>query len=102
MLRRPVMAAPAHRLALLVRPCLAVVEVILGLRFVFRALASQDTGVVWFVSTITGPLANPWRGIVSDTLDGSRVLEWSTLIAMAVYAVAAAFFVRMLRSTARL
>ena len=102
MLRRPAMASPARRLALLVRPCLIVVEVILGLRFIFRALASQDIGVVSFIYTITGPLANPWHGIVSDTIDGSRVFEWSTAIAMAVYALAAAFLIRMLRATSRL
>ena len=102
MLRRPTLAAPALRLAILVRPCLTVVEVLLGVRFLFRALASQDVGVVSFVYTITGPLATPWRGVVSDTVDGMRVLEWSTLIAMAVYAVAATFVIRMLRATRRL
>lgn len=102
MLRRSALATPAHRLALLIRPALTVVEVILGLRFIFRLLASEDTGVVSFVYNLSGQLVAPWRGIVSDTVDGTRVLEWSTLIAMAVYAIAATFVVRMLRIRGRL
>ena len=102
MLRRHAMANPAMRLALLTRPALAIVEVILGLRFIFRALASQDTGVVSFVYKLTGQLVAPWRGIVSDSIDGTRILEWSTLLAMGVYAVAAMFLIRALRASARI
>ena len=102
MLRRSSMASPATTLAVLIRPAITIVEVLLGLRFIFRALASEDSGVVSFVYKLTGQLVAPWRGIVSDTVDGTRVLEWSTLIAMAVYAIAAAFLIRMLRVGSRI
>src|SRR4030081_2697576 len=64
MVRRPAYYDPALRLGLLIRPCLAIVEVIIGLRVLFRAINSQDTGIVSFIYTISGPLVAPWQGIV--------------------------------------
>ena len=98
MVRRPAYADPALRLALLIRPCLVIVELIIGLRVLFRALASQDTGIVSFINTITGPLVAPWRGIVGDAGDGNHVLESGALIAMGVYALVALLLLRALSS----
>ena len=100
MVRRPAYADPALRLALLIRPLLAIVEVIIALRVLFRALASQDTGVVSFIYTITGPLVAPWRGIVGDAGDSTHVVESAALIAMGVYAIAALLLMRLLSAIA--
>ena len=101
MLRRPALANPAARLGLLIRPLLTIVEVIIGLRVIFRVLGSRDTGVVTFIYRISDPLVSPWRGLASDSVNGSHVVEWSSIIAMVVYAVAAALVIRMLLRASR-
>jgi hypothetical protein len=97
MLRRPAFVDPAMRLASLVRPCLLVVEAIIGLHVIFKALASEDVGFVAFITTISGPLVAPWRGIVGDAVEGTHVIESGALIAMGVYAIVATLLVRALR-----
>jgi uncharacterized protein YggT (Ycf19 family) len=98
MVRRPAYYDPALRLGLLIRPCLAIVELIIGLRALFRAINSQDTGIVSFIYTISGPLVAPWRGIVGDAGDSTHVVESSALIAMGVYAIVALLLLRVLRA----
>ena len=98
MLRRSWAMNPAQRVGPLVRPCLAIVEAIIGLRVIFRALGSQDTGFVSLIYQITGPLVSPWRGIVADASSGGHIFDSSALIAMGVYAVAAAIVLWALRA----
>jgi hypothetical protein len=68
---------------------LGVVEVILGLSFLFRLLAaSESSGFVRFLYDLTYPLAHPFAGIFTDpTLGTSSVFEVSTLVAMLMYAL---------------
>lgn len=65
---------------------LAVVETLLVGRLVFLlAEANGSNGFVNFIYDITKPLVEPFQGIVAN----SGNLEYATVIAMAVYAVAA-------------
>jgi hypothetical protein len=64
---------------------LVVVESIIGLRVLFRALASREEGFVRFVYLVSVPFVAPFRPIVNDqavSKDGRHVLEVSSLIAM--------------------
>jgi hypothetical protein len=64
---------------------LAVAESIVGLRVLFRALASREEGFVRFVYAVSVPLVAPFRPIVTDQSvgrDSRRVIEVSSLIAM--------------------
>jgi len=64
---------------------LTVAESIVGLRVLFRALASKEEGFVRFVYAISVPLVAPFRPIVADQSvgrEGRRVIEVSSLIAM--------------------
>ena len=64
---------------------LTVAESVIGLRVLFRALASRDEGFVRFVYAVSVPLVAPFRPIVTDQSvgrDGKRVIEVSSLIAM--------------------
>lgn len=64
---------------------LTVAESIIGLRVMFRALASREEGFVRFVYAVSVPLVAPFRPIVTDQSlgrDGRRVIEVSSLIAM--------------------
>lgn len=78
---------------------LGVVEVILGLRFLFRLLgAHESSGFVRFLYDMSFPLAHPFAGIFTDPfLGGNSVFEVSTLIAMLIYALLAWGLVALLR-----
>lgn len=65
---------------------LGLIEVLLVFRFVMKAIgASQTSGFTNFIYSITAPLALPFRGIVGVFVSGNSVIEWSTVIAGAVY-----------------
>ncbi len=78
---------------------LGLVEVLLGLRFLFRLLgASEASGFVRFLYDLTYPLAHPFAGIFTDPAIGnSGVFELSTLIAMLIYALLAWGVVALIR-----
>lgn len=82
---------------------LSALEIILLLRFVFRLLGA-NTGN-WFIQLLygfTNPLVWPFHGIFNDPLTGSQsVFEFSTLIAMLIYALLAWAVVSLLNFVLR-
>lgn len=69
---------------------LAVLEVILALRFIFRLLgASQGNDFVMFLYNLSHVFVGPFNGIFNDQALGRSVFEFSTLVAMIVYALIA-------------
>lgn len=69
---------------------LDIVEVLLAARLVFRLLAANPgNGFVAFLYQITDPLLIPFRGAFASTVNQGTVIEWSTILAMVVYAVIA-------------
>jgi cation transport ATPase len=70
---------------------LSVLEVILLLRFIFRLLgANQDNGFIMFLYNLSHVFVIAFNGIFNDqTLGRNGVFEFSTLVAMAVYALLA-------------
>lgn len=69
---------------------LGVVEVLLAFRVVLKFLgANAFSGFTNFIYAISGPFALPFAGILGTTASSNLIFEWSTLIAMAVYAIVA-------------
>jgi hypothetical protein len=70
---------------------LGVLEVIMGLRFIFRLLgASQGNGFITFLYSLSHAFVAPFNGIFNDQAIGNvSVFELSTLIAMLIYALIA-------------
>lgn len=69
---------------------LGVVEVLLGFRVILRALgANQGSGFTDLIYSLSAPLAQPFSGIFGVTAEGGYVIEWTTFVAMAVYALLA-------------
>ncbi len=69
---------------------LGVIEVILAFRVVLKFLgANAFSGFTNFIYAISGPFALPFSGILGTSASSNLIFEWSTLIAMAVYAVVA-------------
>lgn len=69
---------------------LGVVEVLLAFRVILKLLgASTQSGFTSFIYAVSSPFALPFSGILRTSASSGMILEWSTLIAMAVYAVVA-------------
>lgn len=69
---------------------LGVIEVILAFRVVLKFLgANAFSGFTNFIYAISSPFAMPFSGILGTSASSNLIFEWSTLIAMAVYAVVA-------------
>ena len=67
-----------------------VIEVLLAFRVVLKLLgANTYSGFTNFIYAISGPFALPFAGILGTTASSNLIFEWSTLIAMAVYAIVA-------------
>ena len=68
---------------------MGIIEVGLLFRFILKMLAANPVGFVNFVYSVTNPLALPFYGIFGRTVGGQYVIEWTTLVTMAVYALVA-------------
>lgn len=75
---------------------LGVVEVFLAARIILKLIAANPNSVFTnFVYSISAPLALPFRGVLGTTTSMDSTIEWSTIIAMAVYAVVAVGLVKL-------
>ena len=69
---------------------IAVVDVILALRFVFYAAGANDVGFAHVVYAIGAALDAPFRGIFSTSLTpGDHPLQWADVLAAGIYGIAA-------------
>lgn len=69
---------------------LGVIEVLLAFRVVLKFIgANAYSGFTSLIYSVSSPFALPFSGILGTTVSSNLVFEWSTLIAMVVYAVVA-------------
>ena len=67
---------------------LGIIETLLGFRLFLKLVgANPSSGFANFIYSLSGLFANPFIGVVNPSISGTSIMEWSTLIAMAVYAV---------------
>lgn len=67
-----------------------LIEVLLGFRVVLLLFgADSNSGFANLIYSMSDPLASPFAGIFGVTRTSGAVFEWSTLIAMMVYAIVA-------------
>lgn len=65
---------------------LGLVEVLLGFRFVLKALgANSFVGFTNLVYSLTTPFVAPFNGILRIDITENSTIEWSTIIAALVY-----------------
>jgi hypothetical protein len=97
-------AAPPRRLPFgeLVWLCLAVVDALLALDFLLRALAARASGVVGVVNRVGNLLAKPFDGVFNrpGVPRVDHTTFWAALVAIVVYTVAAWIVIRLLRLVA--
>lgn len=78
-----------------------ILEALLAFRFVFKLLgANAGSGFVSFIYGVTNPLVAPFYGIFGQPIyqgnQATATLDFSTLIAMAVYALIGWVIVRII------
>ncbi len=67
---------------------LGLLEILLGLRFLLKLIAANpNSGFAVFIYGITKPFLAPFTALVGTPTSGGTILEVTTLIAMAVYAL---------------
>ncbi len=72
------------------------VEVLLLFRFVLKLMAANpEAGFTSFIYTVSYPFAAPFLYVVNSTQVSGSIFEWTTLLAMIVYWVAAWGIVRL-------
>ena len=75
-----------------------VIEALIAIRVVLRLLgANPRSGFASFIYNITGPFVAPFRGLFNEpALSTNQVLEFSSIVAIIVYALLAYAIVRLL------
>jgi uncharacterized protein YggT (Ycf19 family) len=77
---------------------LALVETLLAFRIALKAVgADPNSGFVTLVNNISDPFAGPFEGIIKPTVMNTSVLDWSILVAAAVYGLLAFGSVQIIR-----
>jgi len=67
---------------------LGLLEIVLGMRFVLKLMAANAaSGFASLIYGLSGVFVAPFNGLVTTPASGGTVLEVTTLIAMAVYAL---------------
>lgn len=63
-----------------------IISILLLLRFIFFALgASEASPFVNFIYSVSRPFALPFQGMFAEPTVGSSVLEWASLVGIAIY-----------------
>lgn len=80
----------AFRLTQLVYWIFGLVEGLIAIRFVLKALgANPSAGFAEFLYGITAPLVGPFNALFANPASGASVLELNSLIALVVYGLVA-------------
>ncbi|MBV9354168.1 MAG: YggT family protein [Chloroflexi bacterium] len=77
-----------YRLVQLVYLIFAVIELLLAVRFVLKALgANANAGFAQFIYAITTPLVAPFLGLFATPASNGMVIEPGTIVALIVYPI---------------
>ena len=75
---------------------LGIINTLLGLRFVLRLFGANPAAPFTdFIYSLTSPLLAPFRNVIRSSAVGTGIIEWSTLLAMAIYWLIAYALVRL-------
>jgi hypothetical protein len=76
-----------------------VIEVLIGVRFVLMLLGARTAaGFVRLIYGVSGVFMAPFAAIFRTQYVSGAVLEWSALVAIAIYALVAWGFVALIRA----
>ena len=87
---------PLYRGTQIVWYILGLVEVLLAFRFVLKLFgANADAGFTHFVYSVTYAFAAPFLNVFRMTQVSGAIFEWTTLLAMFVYWMAAVALIKL-------
>ncbi|MBU0708260.1 hypothetical protein KJ596_00735 [Patescibacteria group bacterium] len=77
---------------------LTVLEILFTLRFLFKLITANSTSplVIW-IYDISGAFVYPFVGIVKNSGRGAHISEWTTLLAMGLYALFALILIGLVK-----
>lgn len=88
---------PLYRTSQAVWYILGIIEILLAFRFILKLLAANPSaGFTNFIYGITAPFASPFLNVFRVSQVEGNVLEWTTILAMAVYFVIAWGIIKLL------
>lgn len=77
---------------------LTVIEVLLGFRLTLKAMgANTFSGFASLIYTLSYPFAHPFTGIISPSINGASLIEWSSMFAAAFYLILALGIIHLLQ-----
>lgn len=86
---------PLYRVTQIVWYILGLIEALLLLRLILKALAANpEAGFTKFIYGVTWLFANPFLSVFGSSRVEGNILEWSTILAMVVYALLAWLIVK--------
>lgn len=87
---------PLYRGTQIIWYALGVIEVLLAFRFILHAMnANAAAGFTSFVYGLTSPFVAPFVAVFRNMRVAASTVEWSTLLAMVVYWLAAWAIVKL-------
>lgn len=94
----PAMVAREDRTARIVYLILGILETLLAIRLLLRLFAANpDAWFTQFIYGVTWPFVAPFQGVFPNTEVRGSVLEFSTILAMIVYALLAWVILAIIR-----
>lgn len=91
-------AIAASRLIGVIYLLFGIVETIIFIRFLLRALAANSAaGFAQLIYGLSGPFVAPFQGLLGQPALGGAVFEFSSLIAIIIYALVSVGIARLIR-----
>lgn len=93
----PTTVKPLFRATQVVWYILGLFEVLLAFRFILKLVeANPAAGFTDFIYSLSGILVAPFTAVIKSTQAAGSIFEWTTLLAMLVYWLAAWGIVKLL------
>jgi hypothetical protein len=87
---------PLYRGTQIVWYILSILEALLAFRLVLKLLgANSAAGFTSFIYNVTSPFASPFLNVFKVTKVQGSVFEWTTVLAMIVYALVAMAIIKL-------
>lgn len=97
---RPADRQPYYTVTRVIYFAVEIIELLLLVRFILRLVGASTAAIfTQAIYNMTNPLVAPFRGVFPTNF-GVPTVEWATLLAMIVWAIAGYLLVRLLHVTA--
>lgn len=80
-----------QKVEIIIKSTLLVTEIFYLLRVYLRFTGASPigSGFTTLIYSLSGPFPLPFVGVISSSINDKSVIEWSTILAMIIYAISA-------------